>query len=62
MKKFICTLIAITLLSCPGCAVWYLNILANKCAAGNMKEGEVATGSTNVRVVCKDGKLQRLKS
>ena len=61
MKRAACVILAIALLASPGCAVWYLSILADKCARGGMKEGEVAAGNTQVRVVCKDGKLERHK-
>lgn len=58
MKRI--AIIVILVLMCQGCALMYLNMLANKCATGKMKEGEIATGNTQVRVVCKDGKLQRV--
>lgn len=58
MKRIV--IIIILALLCQGCALMYLNMLANKCATGKMKEGEIAAGNTQVRIVCKDGKLQRI--
>lgn len=58
MKRIIFVILLV--MACQGCTLFYLNKLASKCAAGNMREGEVISGDSQVRVVCKDRQLQRL--